>query len=401
MRISTNSIYEAGVARLGDLQSSMQKTQQQIATGRRILTPADDPVGAARALELTQGQATNAQFALNRQNAQSSLSQEEGVLQSVTTLMQDAKVLIVQAGNGALDDSQRKYLAEDLRSRFDELMGLANSQDGVGNFMFAGYQVAAQPFTKTATGASYSGDQGQTTLKVDSSRQIALGDSGEALFESVKATDIFKARIETGTVTVASQLKVVDSTLLTGHNYDISFTTAPDTFAIYDLTLDPGKLSPIPGSGPYTSPQSVAFDGLQMTISGAPTGGDVVTVRPGGKQSVFTTLQDLIGILETPTTTPTAKANLTYGLKIANSNIDNALDNVLATRTSIGSRLRELDALGEAGDSKNVQFAEALSNIQDVDYTSAISDLTKQQTILEAAQKSFVKVSGLSLFNLL
>ncbi|MBC7502973.1 MAG: flagellar hook-associated protein FlgL [Herminiimonas sp.] len=401
MRISTNSIYDAGVARLGDLQSGLQKTQQQIATGRRILTPADDPVGAARALDLTQGQAVNTQFASNRQNAVNALSVEEGVLQSVTSLMQDAKVLTVQAGNGALDDGQRKYLAEDLRSRFDELMGLANSRDGVGNYMFAGYQVTSQPFSKTTTGASYAGDQGQTMLQVDASRQMALGDSGEALFEGVKATGTFKARVEKGALNVAAPLSVVDSTLLTGHNYDISFKTSPAAFAVYDLTLDPTKTGTPLTTGAYTTPQTIAFDGQKLTVSGAPAAGDLVSVKPSGKQSIFTTLQDLITLLETPATGATGKANLTYGLQIANGNIDNALDNVLVTRTSVGTRLRELDALGEAGDNRNLQYAESLSTIQDLDYNVAISDLTKQQTILEAAQKSFVKVSGLSLFNLL
>lgn len=401
MRISTNSMYEAGVARMGDLQTGLQKTQQQIATGRRILTPADDPVGAARALELTQGQAINTQFTANRGSAADALSQEEGVLQSVTSLLQDAKISVVQAGSGALNDSDRQTIAVELRSRFDELMGLANSRDGVGKYMFSGYQVATQPFSKTATGASYAGDQGQTTLQVDSSRQIALGDSGEALFEGVKASGVFKARVDSGSVTVSSPLKVTDATLLTGHNYEVAFSTPPGTFAIYDLTLDAAKTNPLPGSGPYTAPQTISFDGQQMTVSGAPTGGDVVSVKPSGKQSVFSTLQDLITALEMPSAGVTGKANLNHALQVANGNIDNALDNVLVTRTSVGSRLRELDALNDAGSNKDLQYAEALSKIQDLDYNIAISDLNKNQTILEAAQKSFVKVSSLSLFNLL
>ena len=66
MRISTSTMYESGATRLSELQSSLMRTQQQISANRRILTPADDPVASARALEVTQSQSINKQFATNR-----------------------------------------------------------------------------------------------------------------------------------------------------------------------------------------------------------------------------------------------------------------------------------------------------------------------------------------------
>ena len=216
MRISTNTMYEAGVARMNDLQSGLLKTQQQISTGRRILTPADDPVAAARALDLTQGQSINAQFANNRVNVKNSLSQEEGVLQSVTRLIQDLKTETVHAGNGALDDTQRKFIATDLRGRFEELMGLANSRDGVGNYLFSGYQTTAQPFSVSATGARYIGDQGQKLIQVGAARQMAIGDSGDAVFENIPGTGTLVSAagaVNAGNATV-SAVSVFDATVL-------------------------------------------------------------------------------------------------------------------------------------------------------------------------------------------
>jgi flagellar hook-associated protein 3 FlgL len=95
------------------------------------------------------------------------------------------------------------------------------------------------------------------------------------------------------------------------------------------------------------------------------------------------------------------KANLKHGLDIANNSFDKALDNVLGVRASIGSRLKELDNLDEAGDVRNELYETQISDIEDVDYNRALSDLSKNQIILEAAQKSFMKITGLSLFNLL
>jgi flagellar hook-associated protein 3 FlgL len=95
------------------------------------------------------------------------------------------------------------------------------------------------------------------------------------------------------------------------------------------------------------------------------------------------------------------RANVSHGLGIANNNFDSALDNVLSIRASIGARLKELDHLDEAGAAKNEHYEATISNIEDVDYNKALSDLSKNQIILEAAQKSFAKITGLSLFNLL
>src|SRR3954467_7788546 len=91
MRISTSNFYDTAIGRISDLQSSMAKTQNQISTGRRILTPSDDPVGASRALEISQTKAVNERFSVNRQNAKESLNQVDSTLGGVTSLLEDAK----------------------------------------------------------------------------------------------------------------------------------------------------------------------------------------------------------------------------------------------------------------------------------------------------------------------
>ena len=299
MRISTNILFESGAARIGDLQSSLVKTQQQIATGRRILTPSDDPVGAARALDVSQSQSLNTRYGVNRQSARSALSAEEGTLSSVTSVLQDVKSTVIAAGNGTLSDTERGFMAAELRGRFDQLLGLANSRDAQGNYLFSGFQATTPAFAQTATGAQYQGDLGQLKVQVDSTRQMAISDQGQAIFQ-------------------------------------------------------------------------------------------------GGGQDVFKTLNDLITLLQTPGT-----AGLSAGLATANGNLDKALDSVLTVRASVGSRLQELDALDTAGSDRTLQYSQILSNLQDLDYTQALTQLSQQQTTLEAAQRSFVKTSGLSLFNFL
>jgi flagellar hook-associated protein 3 FlgL len=404
MRISTNMIYEAGLARMNDSQAKLMKVQQQVAAGKRILSPSDDPVGAARVLNLTQSQEINAQYAVNRQNVKSSLSHEESVLQTTTSLIQDVKTLIIQAGNPTYDSTQLKFIAVDLQTRFEELVSIANTRDGMGNYLFAGHQVTTRPYTLTPEGAQFNGDQGRTIMQVDSARQMAISDSGDQIFDNIPSTGTFVsgAAAGNGGNGTVSRLSVVDASQLTGHQYDIVFTSDPN-YEVYDITPDPAGPKVLVTSGAYSAdpPTTITFDGLQVTASGAHPVGNTITIRPNEKQSLFTTLKDLITLLETQGSGAAGKANLKHGLDIANNNFGSALDSILSTRASIGSRLKELDNLDQAGDIKNEQYEAAISNIEDLDYNKALSDLTKNQIILEAAQKSFMKVSGLSLFNLL
>jgi flagellar hook-associated protein 3 FlgL len=402
MRISTNSLFDTAAARLGDMQSSMQTAQQQISTGRRILTPADDPVAAARALEVTQSQSINTQYGTNRGAARDSLSLEESTLQSVTSLLQDVKTAVISAGNGTLDDTQRKYIATDLSTRFDELLSLANTKDGVGNYMFAGFQTGSQPYLATSTGASYSGDQGQRMLQVGPARQMALNDPGDSVFDAIQTGNGTFQTAAAGTNTgtgVISAGSVANASALTSDNYTLTFTVSggATTYNVVDTTTS----TTVSSGNSYTSGQAITFAGMQFDISGAPANGDTFTVTPSSKQSIFTTLKNLISVLNTPGTGGTANANLTAGLNTANTNVDHALDNILQVRASIGSRLKELDSLDSSGDDRNLQYSQTLSSLQDLDYTKAITDLTKQQQILTASQQSFIKITGLSLFNFL
>lgn len=425
MRISTNTIFELGSTKISELQSQLVKTQQQLSTQRRVLTPADDPVAAANMLGITQSISINEQFATNRQNAKNALSQQESILQSVTTLLQDVKMLVVNAGNGAMEDAQRQFLAAELRGRFEELLGLANSRDGAGNFMFGGFQIDSQPFSQTPTGAQYNGDQGKRMLQIGASRHIALNDSGSSVFESIKTGNgrflAAAAPTNTGSGIVGTGA-VVNGSALTGHDYSIEFTVVSSgvpfepevtTFTVRDNVtgnyMDPATgnftvAGPLPAAPagprvPYVSGQAITIDGMQVDVKGAPANGDTFTLQPSTNQSVFETLNNLLTTLSTGSVGAAGQAKLTNGLNAANNNIDNALGNVLQVRASVGTRLKEIDVLDSTGSDLHIQYQEAINKLQEIDLAEAISNFTQQQMALEAAQKSFMQVSRLSLFN--
>ena len=398
MRVSTNSVYELGVASILRQQEGMLKTQQQISTGRRILTPADDPVAAARALDVTQAESLNTQYARNRNNAKSSLGLAESVLQGVTTLIHDVRTVALNAGNPTLVDNDRASLATELRGRLDELIGLANSADGAGEYLFSGYQGRTKPFAQTAAGAQYSGDQGQRLIQAAASRQIAVSDSGTDVFERIKngngvfVTTAAAANSGSGVISPGT---VVTPASLTGHNYQITFAAGATTYNVVDTTT----ATTLSTANPYTSGNSISFDGLQFELQGTPAGGDQFTVAPSTNQSLFKTLGDLIAVVAAPVSGQNGSAKLSNGLNSALLNLDRGLDNILGIRAAIGTRLQEVDTLQGAGEDLAMQYQQTLSQLQDVDFAKALSELSRQQVYLEAAQKSFVKVSSLSLFD--
>jgi flagellar hook-associated protein 3 FlgL len=404
MRIATSTIFEAGTRQLGTLQSDMAKLQLQMSTNKRVVSPSDDPIAASRALEVTQSQSINTQLDTNRANARSSLSQEEVILNGVTELMSSVQELVVKAGNASLGDADRASIATELEGRLADLLGLANSTDGNGAYMFSGYKSATQPFNQTATGAQYDGDQGRRNVQIGSTRSVSISNSGSAVFENnptgngrfqtgAAATNTGAGIISSGTVTDVSQL--------TGHKYALAFKVAGEpavtTFTVNDNSTTPPTA--VQSDQPYKAGQSISFGGMSMDIKGVPADGDSFTVAPSEKQSVFTTITSLIDTLRSPTIGSAGKAALANGLNQASDNMKSAYDTVLTVRSSIGSRLTELDSLDSTGDDLNIQYAATLSDLVDLDLVKTYSMFTQQQITLTAAQKSFTTMSGLSLFN--
>lgn len=404
LRISTNAIFQAGTTQLNTLQSQMAKTQMQLSTNKRMLTAADDPIGSAKALELTQSQSMNTQFGTNRTNASSSLSMVDKTLQDVTAQITEIQTMIVTAGNAGYSDSNRAALATELEGRLKDLIGMANTTDGTGTYLFSGYKTTTEPFTQTPTGATYQGDQGQRTLQVGSARKMPISESGSAVFEAnVTGNGTFVTQATTGNQGsgVIAPGAVTDTSKLTGHDYSIAFkiagSPAATTYTVTDNSTSPA--SAVLSNQPYTAGAAIAFDGISFDVKGAPADGDSFSVAPSQKQSVFTTITNLIQTLKTPASGDAGKSALTNSLNLASQNMKNALDNVLTVQASVGARMKEVDSLESTGSDLDVQYQTTLSGLQDLDMVKAISLYTQQQQTLQAAQMSFKTMSGLSLFN--
>lgn len=400
MRISTGMVYDLGVAGIQRQQAAVLDIQQQLSANRRVLTPADDPIAAAQALQITEADEINTQFGVNRDYAGAQLQLTESALGQVTELVQGIRAQAVAAGNGSFTDAERASLAGDIDGMLEQLVGIANATDADGHYLFSGFQGKTLPFVRTPAGVQFVADEGQRLLQVGPSRQMASNASGDAVFQRIRngnGSFTWSAAAGNTGSGVIGPGSVADPALLTGHDYRINFVTAT-TYDVVDATTAATVLA---GQTYAAGAASIAFDGLSVNLQGGPAAGDSFAVAPSTDQSLFATIQRLAATLQiggTGTASNTRRAN---GLAIALTDLDQALENVLAQRVSIGSHLRELDALTAAGEALGIQYQDTRSGLVDVDYAKAASDLTREQAALEASQKSFIRIAGLSLFDYL
>ncbi len=432
IRLSTKHIFEQGVFNLQRSQGDVFRTQAQISTGRRIQNPSDDPVASARALEVEQSREISKQYQRNNDSAQASLSASENAIANTVALLQDVRSVAVNAGNGALGPNELKSLATELRGRYQELLGIANTTDGNGLYLFSGYQGNTRPFGETTPGnVVYSGDQGSRLIRISASREIPTSDPGSDIFQRIKngnGTFVTEAAQDnTGSGIIAPG--IVSNPLAWNddanpRDFTVRFhvdDTAMPSVTTYDIVANSTGNSLLTGApavanGPYLRtysddgtislrrqipPDTNAADfdyGAEFTIKGNPATDDTFTIQSSRNEDVFTTLYNLIETLETAGSGAAANARLANGINTALSNFDRGIDNLLRVQASIGVRLRETDDAYTSQDDLIGQYDETLSNLRDLDFAKAISDLARQQLTYEAAQKTFAQVQGLSLF---
>ncbi|MEH5414363.1 flagellar hook-associated protein FlgL [Enterobacter cloacae] len=183
MRISTQMMYDQNMRGITDSQSKWLSYGEQMSTGKRVNRPSDDPIAASQAVVLSQSQSQNSQFALARTFATQKVSLEDNVLSQVNAAITSAKEKLVNAGNGTLSDDDRLSLASDLQGIRDQLMNLANSADGNGRYIFAGYKTEAPPFD-SVTG-DYNGGTQAISQQVDTARNMVISHTGQQIFESI------------------------------------------------------------------------------------------------------------------------------------------------------------------------------------------------------------------------
>ncbi len=519
MRISTAQIFQSSTRTILDQQASISYTQAQLGTGRKILTPADDPAGAAKILELTKALSVNEQFQRNADAAEGRLSREENALVGVENILRRVSDLAIQGNNDSQSPGSRRDITTELRQRIDELIGLANTKDANGEYLFAGFQANTQPFARASGGGfSYAGDQGQRFMQISPSSQVADGDSGADVFQLIRngngtfttldnANNNGTGIIDPGrvtdngayvrdTYTINFPFQTVAGSTLTfndvnandtlAYTLDINGTTvytvdetgtpvsslaalagvinddsgatgvraivngttlyltsttpstsditvtetlsgftpgdgdtiagyfggalngdtgasdntvfSPDDATVYLIEDAAGNIETV---GAYQEDAFINFQGIQTLFKGNPMNGDQFTLSPSLNQDLFTTMENLVTALESPSGLADDRARLHNQVNRVLADIRQAETSLSQVRARVGGRMQVIEGERVSNDAASFQMKSVLSNIQDLDIAEAASRFNMQLISLQAAQQAFVRVQGLNLFNFL
>ena len=437
MRVSTTMLSMTSLEAMLSQQAGLNQTQLRVSTGRNLLSPADDPYGSARILDLQEVVSVNDQYQVNAVFAENRLQLEEGVLAGAGNALQRIRELAVLANNDSQTAESRDFIAVEVDLLLDQIVSLANSTDSNNEYLFAGFQGRTKPFNlDSGTGRYlYAGDDGQRYLRVGSSTEVAAGDDGKQVFMSVRngngkyQTNQNVANVGTG---------IIDPGEVNGayvpDTYTIRFIPpsnladpyAPNEYYVLDglgevIAPPPPAVpagtteaaflaSPAPGI-PYEKGaiiQGLDTRGIQLDISGDPSpgtvprtaiDGDSFTISPSSYEDVFTTIQDLVTTLTSNQTDFQDRAHFHNGMNRALVNIDQAMGNIMDTRAKVGARMNTVDKQTEINESFNLELKKNMSAIEDLDYASAITLLNRQLLGLQAAQNTYTKIQGLSMFN--
>lgn len=405
LRQSTYQQFRASEQSIANRQRELFSTQLQVSSGKRIDSPADDPAGAADAASIRSSLARFDQFKSNQGHASYLLGLGESVLKGVVDGIQDAQEKLVAAGNGVLSDADRRTIATELEGVLGRLVGLANSSDGAGGYLFSGGMASSAPFTQSGNSVGYVGDQTAQRIEIAQGTLLQVRFPGDVVFNrmragngefttSIGATNTGAAWIDAGEVT--------DPSATQDRPYAINFTVdvLGPRYTVVRTNAD--STTTVVASGNYSSPAAIQFDGVRVNIAGTPANGDTFTLQPSSSQSVFVSLAQAIDALRQPVGTDGAmRARLRTALAGAQASMEGALDHILTKQAEMGAGLQALQAYGDLNDDRSIEYQTRLSSVEDLDYAKATAELGRQQVGYQAALQSYSMISKLSLFNFL
>lgn len=405
MRITFNYKYQLNLNAILNAQERLQTASNKLEKQTKILTPADDPAGSARVVAIDQQINQLAQYQNNSVLLQNNLDIEEQSLSNIRDSVDQARVLVLKLGNGAYSQTDRAAIAVQLTNIQEHVFDLMNQQDANGNYLFSGYQESQQSYVYDATSGTYkfSGDEGQKFMQVSQSVTIASNDSGKNVFENVNrrfqtTTPTFSGGATAATIETNDQ-SAFDSFFKA--NYD-PVTTANNNYSLvvdasnnYEIQKNGASLSPAV-TGTYTSGQVIGFNGLNLKMTGAGPAQMDFSLQAPEKTNVLNSMNRMIDAVLNQALSGTALSSV---IKDTIYELDGAAFYVDEAMSAIGGRQNVIESISGSIDDLQIANKAYRADIYEIDYAEAITELTKQETALQAVQQTFNRVTGTSLFD--
>ncbi|HEX4376757.1 MAG TPA: flagellar hook-associated protein FlgL, partial [Steroidobacteraceae bacterium] len=187
MRISTVTFQNDALGQMQQLQADLAKTQNQLATTKKLNSAADDPAGMSQVNLLNGEISASQQFVKNGNAVTANLQLESQAMSDASNLLQSARDLAVEANNPALSAAQRGNIATQLQQQLQDLMSIGNRTDSNGNYLFAGTASSTQPFSSAGGSISYAGSDTVNQIQIAPNQRLSGGDTGANVFMNIPA----------------------------------------------------------------------------------------------------------------------------------------------------------------------------------------------------------------------
>jgi flagellar hook-associated protein 3 FlgL len=404
MRLSNNLMYQTGTDKILESQQQVADAQERVNTGKKYLSSSEAPAIISQAMLFNDRIQVNEQYVKNSDILKSRLETQEGVLDSIKESVDRANILTIQAGNGALSEIDRKSMAGEIESIKESIFSWMNAKSEDGRYIFSGYQDSKQAysFNSTTNEYQYDGDQGQHRIKVAEGVDIKSSDNGFEVFEKAQK----RFNVDRGSVVPAGasvyvgEQPLFDQFHQNNYNSDpaaaananlitVNFTSATD----YDL-LQAGVTIQ---SGTYSG-SNLSISGLDIEVPNTVPGSISFELEEPKKENLLNSLNKLTIALSDNSL---SNADFKEVLSDALVGLSNSKNLISQTQASLGARFNTTDRIVSANLTADINNKLAKAKLVEVDMAEAISDLTKQETSLQASQATFGRLAKLSLFDYL
>lgn len=402
MRIATSTYFNSALAAIENQRASVSALNSQLATGRSVNQPSDDPVAFTNAQSLGSRVTALAQYKTDNAQLSADLGLGSQTLNQILNVVNSVTAIAVQAANSTTNAQNRTALAGQVTSLQSELLGLANSQNGNGVYLFGGSRGSVTPFLQQPDGSvAYAGDDAvQSTHTAQNQTAASLLDGG-VLAQSLDGNGYAALSASDGnTGSATATLDGVSSTPAatafreSATPYTIAFATVSGQLG-YTVTRGGATVS----SGVYAPGLSLTLSGMDVAFAGEPAAGDTFTLSPSQPLGVFDTLQQLIGALNQPVGTAATNALNTQRMNGVLADLSQATTGILSLQSKVGVTMRALNDANNANANESNADQSATTSDVAADVPAVMTAIAEQTDSLNAAMTAFGRLSQLTLFN--
>ncbi len=399
MRVSTAQFYFQNTLQLSNKQSEVNDQVKYLSSGKRVLTAKDDAVAYGTLAGYKDGLAGIEKYQRNITQAENRNDLQDISFANGEDIIQQLKQLFIQANNGTLSDADLKSLAQLGGNSQSQLLDIANTKDETGGYIFSGYQIDVEPFAQQPDGSvNYLGDSGVRELQIAKNVMVSINQPGDQAFENVpNAIGDFSANYINNTSGIS-----VSNAIISDPGAYNSTANPPDYKFVFsapnNLTVTDGLGATVYPSAPYTAGQTIAFNGIEVQVSGNPLPGDEFDLTPQENISIFDTIKSAIDWMNVGSSpADQTQHDVDYGEIL--SQLDSSLNHMISRRTVAGVRGQLIENQESNHLDRELNLAQGQSSIEDLDFAKAVSTFEQSQIALQAAQQTFVQIKSLSLFN--